>query len=62
MRSKKCSKRLTEKDAAEVRKRRAAGEAVHEIATAFHVNPGRISEILHGRSFAQPPRMSGAAN
>lgn len=40
---------LTLEDAIEVWRRRWLGEAQHEIAAAFHVNQGRISEILSGK-------------
>lgn len=48
MRSKKISRRLTLEDAIEIHRRRWQGEAQHVLAAFFGVNPGRISEVLHG--------------
>jgi len=44
---------LTLDDAIEIHKRRALGQAVHVIAAAFRVNPGRISEVLSGKRFRE---------
>ncbi len=53
MRSKSVSPRLTLEDAVEIWRRRWLGEAQHDIAAAFHVNPGRVSEVLSGKLFPE---------
>lgn len=53
MRAKNCSRKLTLADAREIWRRRLAGEAQHQIAAVFDVNPGRISEILSGKRFPE---------
>jgi hypothetical protein len=53
MRSNRISPRLTQEDAVEIVRRHWLGEAQHVIAAAFHVNQGRISEILNGKRFPQ---------
>lgn len=52
-RSPPASPRLTLNDAVEIHRRRWLGEAQHDIAAAFHVNPGRVSEILNGKRFPE---------
>lgn len=53
MRSAPCSIPLCEGDAIEIHRRRRLGEAVHVLAAAFRVNPGRISEVLTGKRFPE---------
>jgi hypothetical protein len=53
MRAKPNSPRLTLDDAVDIWRRRWRGEAQHDIAAAFHVNPGRISEVLSGKLFLE---------
>ncbi|GAB4187896.1 MAG: hypothetical protein OHK0024_28340 [Thalassobaculales bacterium] len=52
-RAKPVSPRLTLEDAVEVHRRAWLGEAQHEIAAAYRVNQGRISEILAGKRFPE---------
>ena len=49
---------LTLGDAVEIHKRRALGEAQHNIAAGFHVNPGRVSEVLSGKRFPEAKRLA----
>ena len=49
---------LTLADAIEIWKRRRLGEAIHSIAAAFRVNPGRIAEILKGERFPDAESLS----
>jgi hypothetical protein len=51
MRSANVSCRLTEADAVQIWRRRLNGEAQHVLAADFHVNPGRIAEVLSGKRF-----------
>ncbi len=53
MRSHNISRRLTFEDAAEIWRRRLLGDAQHDIAAAFRVNQGRISEVLSGKKFSK---------
>ena len=53
MRAIAVSHRLTLEDAIEIHRRRWLGEAQHVLAAAFHVNPGRISEVLSGKLFPE---------
>lgn len=50
-RAKAASPRLSQADAIEIVRRYDAGEAQHEIAAAYRVNQGRISEIVRGKRF-----------
>lgn len=45
------SKRLTEEDVIEIKKRLQKREFQHRIAADFDVNPGRISEINTGKTW-----------
>lgn len=45
------SYRLTEQDAVEVWIRHWSGEYQNRIAAHFHVNPGRVNEIIKGHKF-----------
>lgn len=40
--------------------RASAGEGMcqHDIAATFHVNPGRINEVLKGRRFPEAERIA----
>jgi hypothetical protein len=49
---------LTLPDAIEIWKRRRLGEAIHVIAAAYGVNPGRISEVLNGQRFPEAEKLS----
>jgi hypothetical protein len=51
MRSASVSACLTEADAVQIWRRRLKGEAQHLLAADFHVNPGRIAEVLSGKRF-----------
>jgi hypothetical protein len=53
MRSKSVSRRLTLEDAVEIWRRRRDGEAQHVLASVYHVNPGRIAEVLSGKRFPE---------
>jgi hypothetical protein len=57
-RSQPSSPRLTLWDAIEIWKRRRLGEAIHHIAAAFRVNPGRICEVLSGKRFPEAEQLS----
>jgi hypothetical protein len=46
------SRRLTEKDAKEIKRRLRRGDFQSRIAADFDVNIGRISEIKTGKTFA----------
>lgn len=50
-RSPPVSPRLILDDAIEIHRRRWLGEAQHNIAAAFRVNPARVSEVLTGKNF-----------
>ena len=45
------SRKLTEEDAAVIKKRLKLGEFQNRIAADFDVNPGRIAEIKTGKLF-----------
>ena len=47
------SPKLTLTDAAVIKKRIKQGEFLNRIAADFNVNPGRISEIKSGKTFAE---------
>lgn len=51
-------RRLTAKDAAVVKAMLSRGDPQHDIAAWFGVNPGRISEINTGRTWAHVPAAS----
>lgn len=53
MRSQPESRRLSLEDAIHIFRARGSGVACHVIAARLAVNPGRISEILHGRRFPE---------
>ena len=53
VRAKPVSRPLTFSDAVDIWRRRAEGEAQHVLAAAYHVNPGRIAEVLSGKRFAE---------
>jgi hypothetical protein len=48
----KTSKRLTFDDAKDIWLRHWSGEFQHDIASHFHVNQGRVKEVLKGRRHA----------
>ena len=51
-RAKTTGRRLTEEDAALAKAMILRGDPLHDIASWFGVNPGRISEINTGKRFA----------
>jgi hypothetical protein len=53
MRSANVSRHLTLEDAVEIWRRRLAGQAQHVLAADYHVNPGRIAEVLAGKRFPE---------
>ncbi|HEY5208699.1 MAG TPA: hypothetical protein VIJ42_04550 [Stellaceae bacterium] len=53
MRAGDSSPRLTLADAANVWLMRWQGMCQHDIAATFHVNPGRINEVLKGKRFPE---------
>ncbi len=52
-RAKRVSRHLTLSDAVQIWQRRAEGEAQHVLAAAYHVNPGRVAEVLSGKRFPE---------
>jgi hypothetical protein len=53
MRARSTSPRLTLDHAVEIHRRLWLGEAQHQIAAAFQMNQGRISEVATGRRFPE---------
>lgn len=49
--TKRPSRRLTFEDAVQIQLRRMNGEYQHDIAAAFGINQGRVSEIVNGHRF-----------
>lgn len=54
-RLRKPSHRLTKEEVATIKKRIYTGEFLNRIAADFDVNPGRISEIKTGKTWAEVP-------
>ncbi|MBY6091042.1 hypothetical protein [Maritimibacter alkaliphilus] len=50
--NRKPSSKLTFEDAVEIQRRIKRGEYLNRIAADYDVNPGRISEIKTGKTFA----------
>lgn len=51
MRAAHSSPALTLRDAIEIWRMRWRGMCQHDIAAVFHVNPGRVNEVLKGKRF-----------
>ena len=60
MRTRSTRRRLTEEDAAIVKAMIRRGDPLHDIASWFGVNGGRISEINTGKKFADVPPASNS--
>ncbi|WP_138513788.1 hypothetical protein [Maricaulis alexandrii] len=52
-------KKLTPKDVLDIKRRLKRGEHQHDIAAAYGLNQGRISEINTGKRFADIPPPDG---
>jgi hypothetical protein len=53
MRARNTSPQLALDDAVAVWRMRRQGMSQHDIAAAFHVNPGRVNEVLKGKRYPE---------
>ncbi|HWB49739.1 MAG TPA: hypothetical protein VG651_11560 [Stellaceae bacterium] len=58
MRAASKSPRLTLEDAVAIWHMRRKGMCQHDIAATFHVNPGRVNEVLKGKRFPEAERLA----
>ena len=58
MARRRVSPRLTLEDAIEIWRRSWLGEFQHDIAAAFRVNQGRVSEILTGKRVPEARKLA----